>query len=472
MFVKANLPSRQQLVVANEAEYGVLSPDMNWVTPEKAETAEQERSALLAAMDTAVTQSCNRTKPHLGPLSPGCKICTEGGWSCLFINGKCNCRCFYCPTTQDSISVPTTNRIPFRRPKDYVAYIRHFGFRGVSISGGEPLLTFEQSLRYIEAVRKSAGDALHIWLYTNSTLLTAERAQALKAAGLNELRFDLSAVNYDVNRIALAAGTIDCITVEIPAIPEDREKLKALLPQLHDAGVNHLNLHQLRLTPFNSAKLLMHPYTFLHGEKVTVLESESTALALMDHARAEKIELPINYCSFVYKHFYQRAAARRRSAPHISQPYESVTPSGFIRCLTLSGSEEALARQAERFESAGADRSTWSLSAKKDRLFFHERLWSQVDFTGLEIKAAYSEALLSAQNSYRRLFKEIKLTPKFHLFVEKQPHLSDTLLSESGRLQLEKALQSTSSNESEPANPLPEEILAYEATRRGLQEYF
>ena len=68
------------------------------------------------------------TKPHIGSLSPGCRICGEGGWSCLFINGKCNCRCFYCPSPQDETGVPTTHRVAFARPADYAAYLDRFGF--------------------------------------------------------------------------------------------------------------------------------------------------------------------------------------------------------------------------------------------------------------------------------------------------------------------------------------------------------
>jgi uncharacterized protein len=75
-------------------------------------------------------------------------------------------------------------------------------------------------------------------------------------------------------------------------------------------GINHLHLHQLRLTPHNRSKFKNRPYTFLHGEKVTVLESELTALALIRQASSQRLTLPINYCSFVYKHRYQRTAAR------------------------------------------------------------------------------------------------------------------------------------------------------------------
>jgi len=462
----------QKDIEANISEYGDQATELNWVTPERAVSAEKERAAILSAMDSTIELSYNKTKPHLGSLSPGCRICGEGGWSCLFINGKCNCNCFYCPTTQDEISIPTTNRIPFTKSRDYAEYIHHFGFRGVSISGGEPLITFDKTLRYIEAVRNKMGDDLHIWLYTNGTLLTVEHVQGLRSAGLNEMRFDLSAVNYDLKKIGLAAGKIPCITVEIPAIPEDSVRLTDLLKDMVTAGVDHLNLHQLRMTPHNSARLIPRPYTFLHGEKVTVLESELTALAVMQRAHTLGIGLPINYCSFVYKHHYQRAASRRRNAPYIAKNYEGVTQNGFIRALALLGPADILSRQAERFHSTQEDCSKWLLTEKKDRLFFHESLWQLVDFMNLELRASYSEAILSAQNSYRRIFKEIRLNPKFKLFVEKQPHIMDVIIPCDQISAFETCLASTESNDAFPSESLSSDIRDYELIHYNLQKYF
>ncbi len=80
-----------------------------------------------------------------------------------------------------------------------------FGFKGISISGGEPLLTFERSLHYIEAARRELGEALHIWLYTNGTLVILDQLGKLRNAGLNEIRFDICTVNYNLTRVRMAA---------------------------------------------------------------------------------------------------------------------------------------------------------------------------------------------------------------------------------------------------------------------------
>ena len=63
------------------------------------------------------------------------------------------------------------------------------------------------------------------------------------------MRFNISARKYDLKAVKMAAGIIDTVTVEIPAIPEDYEILKKCLPRMKAIGVAHLNLHQLFASP-------------------------------------------------------------------------------------------------------------------------------------------------------------------------------------------------------------------------------
>lgn len=412
---------RRKRITANMAEFGEGGGALNWVTGARAQAAEADRARLLAAMGDTVTMAHRQSKPHLGPLSPGCRICGEGAWSCLFINGICNCRCAYCPTPQLDVAVPTTNRIPFDRASDYADYVRHFGFTGASISGGEPLMTLDRTLHYIHTLRQRIGDGLHIWLYTNGTLLNADTVSRLKDAGLSEIRFDISAADYSLKALGLAAGRIPLVTVEIPAIPEDGERLAELMPSLRDAGVGHLNLHQLRLTPHNSQYLAKLPYTFVHGERVTVLESELTALKIVQMAAVKNIGLPINYCSFAYKYRCQRAAVRRRTAAMIQKGHEGITESGYIRQFSLCGTAEHIRGQADRLTACGADPSRWSVSGKMDKLMFHECLWPLLDDPACAAMVGYAQAVLVPHISYRCAFTEVHVGNGRKLFIEKQP---------------------------------------------------
>jgi pyruvate formate-lyase activating enzyme-like uncharacterized protein len=463
---------RAKQIAANLTEYGDQAARIRWADPARIEAAETRRAAILAAATPFLTLAAKQTKFHWGALSPGCRICTQGQWSCVFINGQCNCRCFYCPTTQNEIGVPTTNQLSFASPEAYTEYARRFAFSGVSISGGEPFLTFERAMSYIEAVRRDLGPVIHIWLYTNGTLVTRERLQDLKSAGLNEIRFDISAVNYDCSKAELAAHIIDCVTVEIPAIPEDADRLAALLPAMADAGVRHLNLHQLRLTPHNLPHLTQRDYSFLHGESVTVLESELTALALLQAAGEQKIPLPINYCSFVYKRRYQQAAARQRNAQGVIKGWESVTENGFIRSLTLSGAPERLGAVAQALEHHDPAKQRWTINTKQDRLQFHAAFWPRIDFNAGQLLVTYFEAILAPHISYRCAFKEMRLATGQKIFIEKRPVRVDLPIAAQERPFVENQVLHSSSLELPAKTPVPEELCSFEFIQNGLQDYY
>ncbi|MDX2452426.1 radical SAM protein [Desulfosarcina sp.] len=463
---------RHQLVSANLAEFGDTADALNWISPVGAMAAQTERGKRLQSMGERLYLAFKGTKPHIGPLSPGCHICGEGDWSCLFVNGKCNCQCFYCPSSQAEIGVPTTNRVPFNRPADYDAYVGHFGFRGISISGGEPLLTPALTLRFLRTLDQSKERPLHLWMYTNGTLLTPDLVKKLKDAGLDEIRFDLSAVGYDLKKIRLAVGQIPIVTVEIPAIPEDFQRLRELLFQMKAVGVDYLNLHQLRLNPFNRDQLDKRKYTYLHGEKVTVLESELTALALMQHVVDQNIGLPVNYCASVFQHRFQRAAARRKSARLMVKPHESITECGYIRSLCLVGDPEKLARQEVHLTSQGVDHQLWSIGSRKDRLYFHPGLWEQMDTVGLTIAVGYSEASLCPHISYHRTFKEIRVNSEKRLFIEKQPVGSEIHIDDAQRTRFMSIVNHPASPVVQNHNSSDDRFRDYELIQPGLQDYF
>ncbi|VFQ43090.1 radical SAM protein [Desulfoluna butyratoxydans] len=381
------------LVEGNRKEYGRSYAALSWVTPEQATAGEASRDALMEKIhDLGGEILASGTKVAAPPLSPGCRACMQGTWSCLFVNGRCNGRCFYCPTPQDEVGVPTTNHLAFASPDDYAAYVDAFRFSGMSISGGEPFLTFERSLAHIRAVRERLGPKVHIWLYTNGTRVTREKLKALAQAGLDEIRFDIGATNYALKKTAMAKGIIPTVTVEIPMVPEETSRLKSLLAPMAAAGVSHLNLHQLRLTPHNIRHLALRNYTFLHGSRVTVLESELGALELVRHALELGLAMGVNYCSFVYKQRFQGAAARIRAAEALCAPWEAVTANGYIRNLTIAGASNTVGSLEASLADAGHG---GAFTRTPDGLHLPAHLAPHTPDKNTTCRVSYEEAALS-----------------------------------------------------------------------------
>lgn len=469
----ASPAQRARMIAANQREYGERYQDLHFPDSSALAAAEQQRSAYLDSLAATVVSGCADTKLDMHRLSPGCRICTEGGWSCLFISGKCNCRCFYCPTAQDEEGEPTTNSVSFASPEEYVAYLERFGFTGASISGGEPLLNAARSLAYVKAIKQRFGSGIHVWLYTNGTLATDTVLGHLQDAGLDEIRFDIGATNYSLEPLQRAVGRIPTVTVEVPAIPEERERLQGMLKQMSDVGVQHFNLHQLRLTPFNFPQLQGRGYRFLHGERVTVLDSELTALALLQHRADTGIDLPINYCSFPYKNRFQGKAARQRNASQLIKEYEALTSSGFIRTLTLLGEPARLEEIVDRCCRLGGQQGQWVLNGAKDRLLLHPELWLQVKPTALRLVVCHSAVYQRSALSYQNPFATIQLTPTKKIVFERQTHHADIELEPAqAELFAQVFLLNTESPASLPQQEIWEQLLAFEHTPTGLVEYF
>jgi pyruvate formate-lyase activating enzyme-like uncharacterized protein len=464
---------RSRLIAGNEREYGERYAQLTFPTASTAQRALARRTELLQALGGRAAVGYGGTKLDCNGLSPGCRICAEGGWSCLFITGRCNCRCFYCPTAQTENDLPTTNTVDFRTPADYVGYLERFGFSGASISGGEPLLSPKRSLAYVRAVKKHFGARMHVWLYTNGTLANEELLRRFRDAGLDEIRFDIGATDYHLDKLRQAAGVIPTVTVEIPAIPEDHQRLKDKLVEMRDAGVAHLNLHQMRLTPYNFEHLVSRGYTFLHGEKVTVLESELTALELLRFGLDRNIGLPVNYCSFVFKNRYQGRAARLRNGRFIMKGYETLTENGYIRSLTLLGSPEAVTRQMEALTRQAVDKDLWSKGSSRGKLLIHPRLWGMIDWNDFSLLVGYSSTRQLASMSYRNPFVSVPVHAGKAVIIERARAVADFELREEDCESYGKFfLIDGKRPDKRDKFTLWDELLPFEKGLQGLQDYF
>lgn len=406
-------------------DYADAYDTMTWLTPEQAARAARTREALIHDIFKHAGKGPQRrfagTKLTTHGISPGCLFCGRGEWSCLFINGICNARCFYCPSVQDQTGHPMTSTLEFRTPEEYVDYVEKFGIQAVSFSGGEPLMTFDRVVQYLKVLRAKISRPLYIWMYTNGLLVTGDKLKTLAENGLDEIRFDISADRYRLDALKKAVGVIPSVTVEIPAIPEDLEQTKQVIRKLYDEGVNFLNLHQIRCTRFNLPKLIQRGYTFLHGPKVTVLETEQTALELIRYTLDQSIPLPVNYCSFTFRHQFQRAGALNRNARLIKSPHQGITPTGHIRTLGISGDPAAVQRVHAHLQAVEPDSALWEVSSKKDRLTFHDTLWPKIDFNGLTLEVSYTATSLKSHVSLRHAFREIPLNPEKKVVIEKYP---------------------------------------------------
>ena len=463
-------PLKERHLLRNQEEYQVKYNYLKFPSPEEAATAMQERQSILSAIESRVKWGFHDTKVDVTKLSKGCQLCGEGQWSCLFINNLCNGKCFYCPTQQTDLARPETNTLIFDEPQTYVDYIRKFGFKGVSISGGEPLISFDKSLAFVQAVKAAFGDQVYVWLYTNGILLTPEKVEALKTAGLDEMRFDIGATDYKTDKIRLAVGQIPVVTVEIPAVPQEEELLKGKLRELDALGVNHVNFHQMRLTPHNFSQLIEFDYIYAHGEKVTVLDSELTALRLIQFALDEGLKLPINYCSFVYKNRHQKSANRKKHAPMVVKPWEKMTNNGFIRRLFVKiPSERKTAVLAEMVSLV--EHQLAFFDEQRQELSFHHYILDEVKELDLPILLEYHVSHIFPKETGLNEFESIQLNDEREVVVERRPAALPIELDAEQLALLEQFIEGDVAYE-ESYDEAIQQMMTHELIPEGLADYY
>ena len=474
------------IIRANREEYESRSDSMKWLGLDDRARAEDARQNLIRIIEQHGSLAFNDTKPHHKSISPGCSLCGRGQWSCLFINNLCNAGCFFCPATQDNQDEPGTSTLTFTEPESYADYLDEFGFKGASISGGEPMLTFSKALSFVKHIKGRFGDSMYLWLYTNGTLADEDKIRMLSDAGLDEIRFNITATGYDLSMAKTASGFIPNVTVEIPAIPEDLETMKAKIGEMVDSGISFLNLHQIRCTQHNCMKLTDRGYTFLHGPQIGVLESELTALALLKHAIEEDAGLGINYCSLIYRHRFQAMSSRKRLAPFMNKPFEDVTDAGMIRMARMDGEPSALHLMEQELISRGCDRSRFSSSMDKTKLWFSAELLGLLNPLPAAVKLSYAIVSVRPGITYRNQFREISLASGRKIAMERATAFMDLELSgpevELFSDAFVKGIPQVSPDEvyaralaicpSEAAARKWQKIIQAEALRSGLLEYY
>lgn len=188
-------------------------------------------------------------------LPAGCKPCLAGKGTNLYVTGLCTRDCFFCFNQKPRKDETVVHGIPVKDPSEAPAIVERFGLRSVGLSGGEPLLFPERVLALIAAL-KAMPEPPRVDLYTNGDRASAEVLRRLKAAGLDSIRFDAAARDYDLAPVRLAAGVFDEVAVEIPVVPEDMPKLRPMVLELDRLGVKHLNIHELFLCAENQDRVL------------------------------------------------------------------------------------------------------------------------------------------------------------------------------------------------------------------------
>ncbi len=298
-----------------------------------ADDSEQVRGRIEALGRKGAVVRNDAKSVYVNSISPSCVACqTAAASQTFYVSLKCHRSCFFCfnPNQEDYDQFREQQRdLPAELDE-----LRRSGqpVQHLALTGGEPLLFKDETLRFFEQARRDFPRC-YTRLYTCGDHLDRETLEALRASGMNEIRFSIrvedteNARRHTLSQIALAREYIPNVMVEMPVLPDSLEAMKALLVELDRLGVFGINLLELCF-PYHNAdefrkrgyRIKPRPfrvlYNYWYAGGLPVAGSESACLDLIEYALDTKLSLGVHYCSLENKHtgqVYQQNNRRVRS---------------------------------------------------------------------------------------------------------------------------------------------------------------
>lgn len=275
-------------------------------------------------------------------LSPGCSICRQGASLVLFVTGRCERSCFYCPLSEARLGTDQVfaDEMPVQEISDILREAFAIDALGTGITGGEPLLKLDYVLECIRAIKRAFGRSHHIHLYTG-ILPGREVLERLKQAGLDEIRFHPPVSEWSHSQAlketlkqAIALGLI--AGVEMPSI----RPAPSIIEAVRDADA-FLNINELEFSETNYAGLAEAGY-LPEDLGCAAIGSEEVA---REHFL--KDEIKVHFCPSRFKDAVQLKERLRRRAARTARPFDYVSEEGTIIHGIIEGDLQAALRILE-----------------------------------------------------------------------------------------------------------------------------
>jgi pyruvate formate-lyase activating enzyme-like uncharacterized protein len=259
----------------------------------------------------------------VGDLPEGCRLCTLGAKLVLFVTGRCGRKCYYCPLSPERKGVDGTyaNERPVNRDEDIIEEARLMDALGTGLTGGDPLIVPDRTLKLLSMLKSEFGADHHIHLYTASSSVPTSLLSRLSKTGLNELRFHASKRHGKVLSKAVSTGLK--VGVEIPSIPGTAREMKEVALMADSCGASFLNLNELEMCETTSEAFGKRGLKVVGDNSMAIGGSIEEALGVAEFCEA-KTSLDVHVCPSGLKDSVQLKNRLGRRAKRVRKPYESI----------------------------------------------------------------------------------------------------------------------------------------------------
>jgi len=276
----------------------------------------------------------------LNGIAKGCKYCIKGEKLVLFITGICSRNCYYCSLSnkRKNKDIIWANERECKSIKDAIEEARESNAKGAGITGGDPLLKFERTLKYAKAL-KSNFKNFHIHIYLPTKLVTKDKLKKLSKY-IDEARFHPAILaknlskketNEEIEKIKQASLIFgkENTGIELPIIPEKKKQIFDFILKIKNF-IGFVNLNELELSDTNF-NLIVNKYKLKENGYV-VVGSKEAGLWILNQLSKNKTNLKVHLCTADTKNWHQY---KNRLKQHSIFPFGKRTKDGTVKYFAI-----------------------------------------------------------------------------------------------------------------------------------------
>jgi uncharacterized protein len=263
----------------------------------------------------------------------GCRYCIRGEKLVLFVTGKCSTHCAYCPLSKLRKNSPKSwaNEKECRSIEEVLEEAKESNAKGAGITGGDPLLVLNKTLKYASALKKHFGKMFHIHIYLSTKLVTKEKLKRLSEY-IDEVRFhpdnlsNLTGHDKDIEKIKLASLFFkkQNMGIEIPIFPDKKKESVEFIKKV-SPYISFVNLNELEIGDSNFNYILRKYEADKNG--YTIKSSIDSGKWLMSQCIKNRLGLKVHLCTAETKNWYQY---KNRLIKHKIMPFGRKTKEGTV----------------------------------------------------------------------------------------------------------------------------------------------
>lgn len=298
-------------------------------------------------------------------IAEGCKYCVKGKKLVLFITGICPRNCAYCSLSEKRKNIDKiwANERECKNTGEMIEEAKESNARGAGITGGDPLLELERTLKYARALKKEFGKNFHIHIYLPTKFSNKEKLKKLSKF-IDEVRFHpeflckklKGRIEREIEKIKEASFIFGKKNtgIELPMLPDKKKEIFGFIKKA-EKFIGLVNLNELEIGDINF-EYITNKYD-MDKEGYTVKGSLEAGKWILKHIEKEKLNLKAHLCTAYLKNWHQY---QNRLKLHQIMKYGKSTNDGTVIYFAVYAKSEKelgrLARELGKYKKIYVDK--------------------------------------------------------------------------------------------------------------------